>query len=430
MSRRTALVTSSYAPRTGGVETHVQHVARVLAARGDGVEVWTVDQGEHLGTRVVDGVTVRYLPTPQPSRGARGVLSFAVRWPAAAWRWLRAYRSLRPDVLHVQCFGPNGVYATALGALTRTPLVVSSHGETFADDHDALGTSWWMRRWFHAALARADAVTGCSTIVTEDLAESFGCAGAVVVPNGVELGTTGGPGDGAAASAARSAGSAPDPAGALSERARSTRPAPALSGDRPAVVSDVVGRPVLLAVGRVEHVKGFDLLLEAFAASGLKDRATLTIVGDGSELVELRRRAGVLGVEDRVSFPGMLRPDDVASALEQAAVVVVPSRKEAASIVVLEAWRAGRPVVGTVLGGPRTLLTDGVDGVLVDPRDPAALAGAIESLLDDPARAAALGEAGRRTVEDYTWEAVVERYDAVYDRVLTARPLRPAPTSK
>ncbi|MFJ2298201.1 glycosyltransferase family 4 protein [Oerskovia paurometabola] len=386
MSPRTALVTSSYAPRTGGVETHVQHVARVLAARGETVEVWAVDQGEHLGTRVLDGVTVRYLPTPQPSRGARGVLSFAVRWPVAAWRWSRAYRSLRPDVLHVQCFGPNGVYATALGRVTRTPLVVSSHGETFADDHDALGTSWWMRTWFGAALARADAVTGCSTIVTEDLAERFGYEGAVVVPNGVELG-----------------------AGAAD----------------PVAAADAT-EPVLLAVGRVEHVKGFDLLLEAFAASPLAERARLTIVGDGSELAELRRRARTLGVEDRVSFPGMLGPDAVAEALAAATVVVVPSRKEAASIVVLEAWRAGRPVVGTVLGGPRTLLTDGVHGLLVDPRDAAALADAIGSLLDAPAVAAALGAAGRREVERYTWEAVVDRYDDVYERVLRSRSARRA----
>ncbi|MFE4463644.1 glycosyltransferase family 4 protein [Oerskovia sp. NPDC056781] len=400
MSPRTALVTSSYAPRTGGVETHVQHVARVLAARGETVEVWAVDQGEHLGTRVLDGVTVRYLPTPQPSRGARGVLSFAVRWPAAARRWFGAYRSLRPDVLHVQCFGPNGVYATALGRLTRTPLVVSSHGETFADDHDALGTSWWMRTWFGAALARADAVTGCSTIVTEDLAERFGYPGAVVVPNGVEL-------------SAPAAG----PTGPPAPRAGPTRPA-----DPP----DAVGRPVLLAVGRVEHVKGFDLLLEAFASSSLADRAGLVIVGDGSELSELRRRARALGVEDRVSFPGMLGPDAVAEALAAATVVVVPSRKEAASIVVLEAWRAGRPVVGTVLGGPRTLLTDGVDGLLVDPRDAEALAGVIESLLDAPDVAAALGAAGRREVERYTWEAVVDRYDDVYERVLRSRSARRA----
>ncbi|MFD6163565.1 glycosyltransferase family 4 protein [Oerskovia sp. NPDC060287] len=397
MSPRTALVTSSYAPRTGGVETHVQHVARVLAARGETVEVWAVDQGEHLGTRVLDGVTVRYLPTPQPSRGARGVLSFAVRWPAAAWRWSRAYRSLRPDVLHVQCFGPNGVYATALGRLTRTPLVVSSHGETFADDHDALGTSWWMRTWFGAALTRADAVTGCSTIVTEDLAERFGFAGAVVVPNGVELG--GGP-------AAQVEGGGP--AGTATAAAGPT-------------AADDAAEPVLLAVGRVEHVKGFDLLLEAFAASDLKDRARLTIVGDGSELADLRRRARALGVEDSVSFPGMLGPDAVAEALSAATVVVVPSRKEAASIVVLEAWRAGRPVVGTVLGGPRTLITDGVDGLLVDPRDAAALAGAISSLLDAPDVAGALGAAGRREVEGYTWEAVVDRYDEIYGRVVRAR---------
>lgn len=402
MSPRTALVTSSYAPRTGGVETHVQHVARVLAARGESVEVWTVDQGEHLGTRVLDGVTVRYLPCPQPSRGVRGLLSFAVRWPAAAWRWFGAYRALGPDVLHVQCFGPNGVYATALGRVTRTPLVVSSHGETFADDHDALGTSWWMRTWFGASLARADAVTGCSTIVTDDLAERFGYPGAVVVPNGVDLGV----------------------------------PASLASPVPPPLVSPGgvdLAEPVLLAVGRVEHVKGFDLLLEAYATSDLRDQARLTIVGDGSELAALRRRARALGVEDRVTFPGMLGPDAVAGALSEAAVVVVPSRKEAASIVVLEAWRAGRPVVGTVLGGPRTLLTDGVDGLLVDPRDRRALAGAITSLLDDPDRAAAMGAAGWRQVKNYTWEAVADRYDEIYARILSPlrapTPHQPAPRS-
>ena len=64
---RIALVSSSFAPYRGGVEEHVRHTAAALLDRGHEVLVWTVDRGEHLGVRTVDGVTVRYLPTPLPA---------------------------------------------------------------------------------------------------------------------------------------------------------------------------------------------------------------------------------------------------------------------------------------------------------------------------------------------------------------------------
>ncbi len=112
----------------------MRHVARELAAVGHAVVVWTVDRGEHLGTQHRTGIEVRYLPAPLPARSARGLITYAARSPQAWRRWLRAHRDFQPDALHVQCFGPNGVYALALHYLFTTPLVVSSHGETFADD--------------------------------------------------------------------------------------------------------------------------------------------------------------------------------------------------------------------------------------------------------------------------------------------------------
>ena len=93
----------------------MRHVARELTAAGHAVVVWTVDRGEHLGTQRVDGVEVRYLPTPLPSRSARGLITYAAGSPRAWRRWLRAHRDFKPDVLHVQCFGPNGVYALEIG---------------------------------------------------------------------------------------------------------------------------------------------------------------------------------------------------------------------------------------------------------------------------------------------------------------------------
>lgn len=381
--RRVALVASSFDPHTGGVESHVRHVARVLATRGTQVEVWTVDRGEHLGTRRVDGVLVRYLPTPQPSSRPGDVARFALAAPGAALAWGRAFRAFRPDVLHVQCFGPNGAYALGMRTLTRTPLVVSSHGETFADDHAVFEHSRLLRAALERSIGVAGAVTGCSRVVADDLVR-FGAPDAVVVPNGVDL-------------AGHDAAGEPTRSGSVRE-------------------------PVVVAVGRIEHVKGFDLLVDAFASSPLRDRARLVVVGDGSEAAALRRRVASAGLTDRVELPGRLDPSEVAARLAAADVVVVPSRADAAPLVVLEAWRSGRPLVATVRGGPPEIVTDGVDGVLVDPQDTQALAAAVLGLLDDPERAERVGAAGRRRVEDFTWERVVDRYEDLYAGLPAVRP--------
>ncbi|MBN0042188.1 glycosyltransferase family 4 protein [Cellulosimicrobium cellulans] len=392
--RRVALVASSFDPHTGGVESHVRHVARVLAARGSAVEVWTVDRGERLGTRRVDGVLVRYLPTPQPSSRPGDVARFALAAPGAALAWGRAFRAFRPDVLHVQCFGPNGAYALGVRTLTRTPLVVSSHGETFADDHAVFERSRLLRAALERSIGVAGAVTGCSRVVADDLVR-FGAPDAVVVPNGVDL---------------------------AGHDVVDHRP------------EDDVREPVVVAVGRIEHVKGFDLLVDAFASSPLRDRARLVVVGDGSEAGALRRRVASAGLTDRVELPGRLDPSEVAARLAGADVVVVPSRADAAPLVVLEAWRSGRPLVATVRGGPPEIVTDGVDGVLVDPQDTQALAAAVLGLLDDPERAGRIGAAGRRRVEDFTWERVVDRYEALYAGLaeVSVRSRRPgeAPASR
>ena len=114
-THRVALVSSSYFPHPGGVEQHVRSVAGELRARGHDVVVWTVDRGEGLGVQVIDGVEVRYLPTPLPARSLRAGVRFLLALPAAARAWWRAYRDFAPSVLHVQCFGPNGLYAVLLG---------------------------------------------------------------------------------------------------------------------------------------------------------------------------------------------------------------------------------------------------------------------------------------------------------------------------
>lgn len=368
---RVVLVASSFHPYTGGVEQHVRQVATEFARAGVAVEVWTVDRGERLGVQDVDGVRVRYLPTPLPARSAAALGRLLRAAPRAAAAWRRAHREFRPDVLHVQCFGPNGLYALALHHLTRTPLVVTSHGETVADDHGAFDRSALLRAGLRHAISRAREVTAPSELVLEDLRSRFGLRGGVVVPNGVHL--------------------------------------DAPVGDPPALPPG----PVVLAVGRLERMKGFDLLLDAVAA--LDDpRVQVAIGGDGSQREALLAQATRLGLSEQVHLLGRLSDSEVAGSMRAADVVVVPSRWEAFGIVALEAWRAGTPLVASVHGGMPEFIRDGVDGLVVDPVDPEALASAIRGLLEAPITAADLAAAGSERVRHYSWGSVAGRYATIH----------------
>jgi len=164
--------------------------------------------------------------------------------------------------------------------------------------------------------------------------------------------------------------------------------------------------------------KGFDLLVEAVARVDPDLRVTLVLGGDGSQREALRSIGEGLGLGDRLRLVGPLDEAGVDAWMRRADVVVMPSRREAFGIVALEAWRAGTALVATTLGGPASFVTDGVDGVLVDPVNTGVMAHVIESLLRDPARRSALGAAGQASARRYSWQAVAESYAALHAQVL------------
>ncbi len=139
--------------------------------------------------------------------------------------------------------------------------------------------------------------------------------------------------------------------------------------------------PHVLYAGRLSDEKGVLELVDA--TTGL----ARVVVGDGP----LRDR-----VPDAVGF---VPPAELGAYYERAAIVCVPSRREGYGLTAREAMAYGRPVVATDVGGLRDAIEDGVTGLLVPPRDPAALRAALTRLLDDPALRARLGEAARRRAE-------------------------------
>lgn len=182
------------------------------------------------------------------------------------------------------------------------------------------------------------------------------------------------------------------------------------------------GARVLLAVGRLERQKGLDVAVRALVA--LRDAhpdAQLVVLGAGSLRDELRRLALQLGVDGAVHLPG--RVGDVRTWLERAELLVHPARWEGFGLALLEAMLCARPVVATRVSSIPEVVADGETGLLVEPDDAAALAGAIGALLDSPDRARALGEAGlARARAEFSVARMTERTLAVYREALDGRP--------
>ncbi|HEY4927776.1 MAG TPA: glycosyltransferase family 4 protein [Acidimicrobiales bacterium] len=387
---RVALVPSAYPPSVGGVEELTRHLALALRAAGDDVEVWTgLPDDHHPETvEVRDGLVVRRFPMPLPASRVSAVSHAAT----TGWRTMRAMRravdTFRPEVLHVQCFGPNGTYATALSRLCRVPLVITLQGETLMDDADIFNSSQVLRASLRAGIRSAAAVTACSAFTLDDAVTRFGLAtgNGSVIFNGVSL-----------------------------EPSAEDDPATVL----PAALDDV---PYVLALGRVVDKKGFDLLLAGYSAMDPSRRtADLVIGGTGSALERLEAQAEESGIADRVHFVGRLSREQVAAAMAGARVFVMPSRLEPFGIVVLEGWRAGTAVVATDRGGPPEFVHNGEDALLVDPFDTAAVAEVLGRILSDDDLRRRIAAAGRARVEAFAWPRIAEEYRAVYGAVWDGR---------
>lgn len=181
---------------------------------------------------------------------------------------------------------------------------------------------------------------------------------------------------------------------------------------------------VILFVGRMDPIKGLDLLLRA--VSLMRERPTLKLVvvgGSGTE-DEMRRSQALvtsLGIDGRVEFRGSVAQEDLSSYYQAADVCVVPSHYESFGLVAIESLACGTPVVGSMVGGLPTVIHDGENGLLVPWRQPSEFAERIESILQDRNLSDSLSLHARPSVLKYGWGAVAGRISSVYNDVAAAR---------
>jgi len=142
------------------------------------------------------------------------------------------------------------------------------------------------------------------------------------------------------------------------------------------------GHTLVVCVGRVNAVKGWDLILDAFKAFlGRRPDAMLCFVGDGEDRSALVRRAAGLGLSGHVRVTGFLRPDAVATYLNAADLVVFGSHHEGCSVAMLEAIACGKALVSTDVSGSRDMVVEGQNGFIVRQRTPDVFARAMEDAL-------------------------------------------------
>lgn len=180
----------------------------------------------------------------------------------------------------------------------------------------------------------------------------------------------------------------------------------------------LVDAPLVALVGRLVPIKDVGTFIRAVALAAREIPALRAlIVGDGEERPRLEALAAELGVSERCEFLGWRA--DVETVYAAMDVLAVSSRNEGSPASVIEAMASGRVVVGTAVGGVPDLIRDGVDGVLVPPGDPRALAAALVRLVRDAGLRARLGAAARAAaLERYHAARLVRDIERLYEELL------------
>jgi len=295
------------------------------------------------------------------------------------WQLRRAIRQMGADIVHTHSSKAGFLGRLAARAAGVPHIVHTPHGHVFEGYFSPVTTRAFTALERLAALWTDRIITLSDSEAQDHLRLRIGRPGQfVTIPSGVDLDTV--------------------------------RPA------SPAFL--VSGRPVIGTVARLVPVKGLQHLIDA--APEILRRcpdARFLLVGDGEMRPALQAQADALGLSDRIVFTGFR--EDIPALIAGMDVFVLPSINEGMGRVLVMAMALGKPIVATRVGGVAELLGDGEAGLLVPPRDPAALAEATTALLQDATRASALAEAGRRRAPRYSADAMLAALAKVYREVMT-----------
>jgi glycosyltransferase involved in cell wall biosynthesis len=297
---------------------------------------------------------------------------------------LKLHRTFPFEVLHCHSVHPCGYLGALCKDRLNAALILTSHGGDIREGGARILKSGAQSRAVRA-LRQADAVVSISGFTTQALRRLEPSARIVEIQNGVDL----------------SPFNSPVP-----------RP--------PQIDSRIQPGQFVLFLGRLHRRKGVDILLEAWASSLAKrnSRMTLAIAGDGSEREALVNQAQRLGILDSVCFLGRVAGAGKTWLLQNARCGCMPSRDwEAFPLVIMEAFAAGKPLIGTRIRGLEDLIDHGRTGWLIPPDSPLELAAVLNQMSVDDRSLQAYGADARRTALEHGWPTIAARHLALYQSI-------------
>ncbi len=385
---RILIVSSSYAPVVGGVQTVAQNLAKQLIGGGHQVRVLTHRYPVTLPAKeTIDGVEVERLLFLSPgiehlSRRRPDLFGASLFYgPQSHSRLKKVMQEFRPEVVNVHFPDHQIPFILKLRREFAFRLVVSLHGhdvERLDSDQSENGDkrdSRAARTQLESILREADAITACSRHILDKASqiEASVAGKGHVIYNGVDLER-------------------------FSNKACYRHP-----------------RPYVLAFGRLTHKKGFDLLLRAFAEAGATNSSVdLIIAGAGEDHDELKSLTSDLGLDQKVHFFGEASPDQIVQLLNGSLFVAVPSRREPFGIVALEALAAGKSLLASETDGLGEFLSEirEPNVTLVEPTAEGLTEGLLKLFILKGCGSSAATNSSQ-SPEQYSWMNVAKRYEQV-----------------
>lgn len=384
----------------GGMNLYVRELARHLARLGHTIDIYTRRTDPDGPDVIVDvpGVNVIHITAGPPATIPKSDLFDLTGEFADGMLAHMGRHGLRYDVLHAH-YWLSGCVADLIRAETGTPFVQMFHTTAFhknAANAASHRESDLREHIENRLIDLADAVIAGNPDERDDLEQRRTSRDGMVcmVPLGVDTARFT-PGDMAAA------------------RAETGLPA---------------GGTLALFVGRIDPIKGIDVLIEALArathGTGAADLRLVLVGGEldasggpAGELAETVAEIERLGIADRVLVLGSRPQQEIATLYQAVDFVVIPSRYESFGLVAIEAMASGTPVIASRAGGLPYSVRDGVGGLLVPPANAVALTDALLELTRDPERRARLAARARGEAERFSWEKVAIAMGGVYRSV-------------
>jgi glycogen(starch) synthase len=379
-----AIFASAFHPAMGGVEELCRQLA--LDYRKNGMDAIIITNRWPRNTlpdfELFEGIPVYRLAIRIPEGDLKMRLTFRLTIQAEMARLHSILKKHKSGLLHIQCVTSSAYHALRAHDALKLPLFVTTQGERVMDAGKIFETSPLMNDLLRELYDKAAFISACSKNTLDDAEQfygkPFGADRARVIYNGIAL------------------------------------------KDFENVTPYPHPKPFVLGIGRSVPQKGFDLLLRAYAQSGITSH-DLLLAGDGPERPALEQLARDLKLGENVKFLGRAERPVAVSLFKGCSFFVLPSRLEPQGIVNLEAMACGKAVVASKVGGVPEIVLDGETGLLFPGENVSALSAALTRMVSDENLRAKMGAAGRARAESFDWSMISEQYRDIYRQILARR---------